>query len=715
MRKNLVYFPVLLLLWQSFPVFAQPGVSAVGVVKKKKESFLHNLTSISTDSAIVFPLARCFESGVSTIHTSITTNDKLTALEKDKAIRSLVYFIEELGNKVAKKRSGIYDIPGDLDAYNSILTALLNDEPFIPLFGSMDPQRSQLMAAVFSQYKESSLFNDIAVYKRLVSSPEFILRFLESKPGFRFADSLLLKTAAYDPMKIIYYLKKNKSNALQNKIRNATDIYLQQMVAFSDHKNASELLPFVTQIAGKRILPEEVLEKRAQPLQYFQLLINTLQESNSAGNGDIFFQQPLRNGIRQKALSFYVNEINELHNATEAVRFASVKDLRPQDIYYIITRGGDELYTSSYLGLYKRLIGHFKEQTADSLFDIVQHDDLRNFIRLAANYNVLADLLQQMSPGRAREILQRFIAGIESDENTALEKAMDIADSFVALNSAPGISEIIQAELQYNLKRCELGSHYLGIRLYSILSGMFDMVKQEGGMKKVWAMLGDYELLKQETLKNKNNEIIQLVLFYGDEDGVASFNNFSKLYTDKNKWEITKNDNWISIRSLSEQPVVIYANRPLDISEEMDLKAQDSLIAFLKDQSLEPTILIHRGHSYHLDKTLRRLTPSARLAILGSCGSYNKSISIASINPDVQVIGSKKMGSKSINDPMIDVINEALINKKDLVWPEIWAALAKRFAKDGAAINIFNEYFPPSNNLGLFVLKLFNYYDRVVN
>jgi hypothetical protein len=108
------------------------------------------------------------------------------------------------------------------------------------------------------------------------------------------------------------------------------------------------------------------------------------------------------------------------------------------------------------------------------------------------------------------------------------------------------------------------------------------------------------------------------------------------------------------------------------------------------------------------------LQPSVKLAILGSCGSYNKAISIASINPDVQVIGSKKTGSKSINDPIIDEINETLLNRKDLLWPEIWKKLAARFGKDEVALSLFNEYFPPSDNLSLFVLKLFNYYNRFV-
>ena len=152
----------------------------------------------------------------------------------------------------------------------------------------------------------------------------------------------------------------------------------------------------------------------------------------------------------------------------------------------------------------------------------------------------------------------------------------------------------------------------------------------------------------------------------------------------------------------------------IDNKDELDLKAQDSLFNFLEQQGIDPTVLMHRGHSYHLENTLKRLTPSVKLAILGSCGGYNSAISIASINPDVQIIGSKKTGAKSINDIIINVINETLENKEDLSWTEIWKKLAARFSKDEFSLNLFNEYIPPGKNVSLFVLKLFNYYNRFV-
>src|SRR5262249_24119711 len=147
---------------------------------------------------------------------------------------------------------------------------------------------------------------------------------------------------------------------------------------------------------------------------------------------------------------------------------------------------------------------------------------------------------------------------------------------------------------------------------------------------------------KRSALQNKNGEIVEMVLFYGDEDGITSFNGFQKLFSGSKKWKVTKNRNWVTIRSNSDEPIVIYANLPLDNNEGLDLQAQDSLVAFMEQQQIEPTVLIHRGHSYHLENTLKRLTPSVKLAILGSCGGYNSAISIATINPDVQIIGSKK-------------------------------------------------------------------------
>ncbi len=711
MRKFTFYIFILFFVLQAkvFKVIAQDSSSPVKALTEERENFLDRFTHISRDSVLIRRLSRAFELQVDSIYTFIKSGALLTDPEKEKAIRSLGYFIKELDKGVAQQKIEMYNVVDALRSYKSLLKAVLSHNSFAEVMKPLGPFRSQLMPMAFMQYSEYPFLDELAVYKRMASSPEFILDFLQSKPGFRYTDSLLVRAAAYDPIKFSRYQGKSPLGDLIHKTKN---IYIQQILSLSGERNAPELLPFVIQIAEDRITPDSVLATRMDVNRYFQLMVTSLLESPKSNDSSSIFLHLLRNGIKQKSLSFYTNDINELHSSADAVRFASVKTLRPEDIYYIITSSADELYTSSYLGLYKRLMEFFKPMSADSLFSIVGYDNFRVFMRLAANYNVLGDFLTRMPVEKSADLLKRFITGIEIDTQNGVEKAMDVADSFTGLGTASDITEMIQRELQSNLNRCQNSQLYFGEQLYGILLQVFGLVKQTDNLNKLWTTLGNYEKLPRTSLLNKYGDITELVLFYGDEDGIASYSNFLKMYNDASKWKIEKNELWTTIRSISDEPVVIYANLPLDEKEELDIKAQDSLVSFLREQSTEPTVLVHRGHSYHLNKTLKWLTPSIKLAILGSCGGYNNVISIASINPDVQIIGSKKTGAKTINDPVIQVINETLMNKSDLYWSEIWDKLSTRFSKDEFSSNLFNEYIPPAKNVSLFVLKLFNYYNR---
>ena len=706
--QQLIFIPVLILLSSSL-LKAQTSSMASKTLREEKEKFIRHLKGVSVDTSINYPLTRFMQNETDRIYTFIA-NSSVPASDKEKATWSLVYFIQNLEKSLSQERFDIYDLPQAVQSYKNVLTALMHNSSFTEAMASVSARRTNLIAAAFNQYDQHSLLDDIGVYKRISNSPEYILQFLENKPNFRYADSLLMIVAANDPNKIRRYLLKGKKH-VREMILSSKNIYIQQIVLLSGERNASELMPFVVQLAEGKLTIDSILQKRTKVLDYYRLLLETVQSSVAADDQPLL-QKILRRGLKEKSLYFFANQINDLHNAADATRFASVKGLRPQELYYIITSCGEELYTSSYLGLYKRLMESFKKSPADSLFELVQYDNFRVFMRMAANYNVLADFLSKMPNDNAVILIRKFISGIEADPNTGLEKAMDIADSFTGHNQE--IADAIQSELQSNLQRCKVSQQFFGVRLYSILLQVFNLVKERNTLNDLWATLGDYETLKRQALLNKDGKIVELVLFYGDDDGVASFNNFQKHYTDTSKWLLTRNESWITIESRTEKPILIYANLPLDEKEELDIRAQDALIAFMNGSSLDPTVLIHRGHSYHLAKTLNRLKPSVKLAILGSCGAYNSAISIATVNPDVQIIGSKKMGSKSINDPIIEEINQDLQSGNDLVWSDIWAKLKTRFGKDEFTQNLFNEYITPGKNVSLFVLKLYNYYNRTV-
>jgi hypothetical protein len=695
-----------------FLMAAQPGNIALAADRLKEEQALSRnfLDTAAMDSNIIYRLKFFIAPETDSIHRAIVDDVSVPVNEKEKAILSVVSFMKELREKMALKKFEIFEIPEALISFKQILNALMHQQTCSDFLLYLSARQSRLMASAFWRYDAYSLLNDIAVYKQVTSAPGYLLQFLEKNPGFRFADSLILQAAAFDALKLQGYLRQNNS-VLNEKIRNHPNIYIRQIVSLAGNRDASDLLPFTVLLAENRITAKEILKQRTDALKYFQLLVNTLKaELNRSPDSSFIFLNLLRNGMKEKSLAFYVNHINEMHSSPDAVRFATIKKLRLEDMYYVITGCEEELFTSSYLGLYHRLMEFFRVQPADSLFRVVQYDNFRIFMRMGANYNTLSDFINCMPYEHAAAILNRFVSGIETDTDTGLERAMDIADSFTGFSADFAIHRLIQNELDSGINRCRSASNYFGVRLYGILTELFDLIKQKDSLNKLWTFLGNHDLLERKPLLNGNNELSELVLFYGDEDGVVSFSSFMRLFIDTLKWQVSINNFWVTIRSISDEPLIIYANLPFDSKKEFDVEAQDSLMAWLDRQSTEPPILVHRGHSYHLSKTLERLQPVVKLAILGSCGGNKNILSVAGISPDAQIIVSKKTGSMLVNDPLIEVINEKLQNKNDLIWADVWEQLDARFSNYAYAKNLFNEYIPPGRNISLFVLKLFNYY-----
>jgi len=154
--------------------------------------------------------------------------------------------------------------------------------------------------------------------------------------------------------------------------------------------------------------------------------------------------------------------------------------------------------------------------------------------------------------------------------------------------------------------------------------------------------------------------------------------------------------------------VLIYANLPLDNSkgDDPDEKAQEHLASYLESHKLKPTIVIHRGHSYHVKYTIKQLPPSARIVILGSCGGYHNLDDVLRTCPDAHIISSKEVGTKSVNEPILRAINEDLRQGKNVEWIPMWKMLAEKFTSVEGKER-FDNYIPPHKNLGALFLKAY--------
>lgn len=636
---------------------------------------------------------------------------KESPAEEVLAINSLRYFLQTLRSSLKQNQYDIYDVPEILEKFPVIADAVIQHKPLRDIMGGFGARRTQLLADAFRQFTEGKRLQQLADIRRVAVGVDNIIPFLERRTDFPYTDTALVYVGELAPMNIVNYITYNNTR-ITDIIRQHKNPVISQLVTLSGNRNAGELAHFAKEMSDGRYTKEELLYLRSSDVNgYYQLLVNSIQENRRIrlAGGPPGMQAALRNALHEKAMAFYIRQINDLHESSGQARFASIQPLRAIDLYYLLTTGEDELYTSSFLGIYKRMMEQLPAGRSDSLMEWVQYDQFRKFIRTCSHYNVLFDFLNNMPESERQSLLSKFIAGIEADVSIGMEEAMDVADAFISLTNDTVTNTMVGQLLDENLQRCRNAEHFFGIRMYNILHQVYEVANDTSARKKLFGKLGNYELLPVESIRDQNEVIHQLVIFYGDADGKASFASFMSLFRDTMRWEVVKHSQWMEICSRNTiQPIRIFANLPLDHEFRLDELAQQALLQYLSGSGIKPGIIIHRGHSYHLPTTLNYLQPYTRLAILGSCGGYKNLLTVVAKSPGAQIVATKQIGSKLINDPMIQELNTQLSQQQDIYWPELWNRLGEQFGKSESTRNLFSEYVPPYRNLSLFVIRLYN-------
>jgi hypothetical protein len=360
-----------------------------------------------------------------------------------------------------------------------------------------------------------------------------------------------------------------------------------------------------------------------------------------------------------------------------------------------------EIYTSSYLKVYERIFQRMKSPNSDSLLMSVGFDHFKKFIKMAANYNTLDNFLKRMEKGNAEILMKAFAGGLE--KTGSLEDAVDVADSYASI-SDPVLKKLILGEVQTNLNQQNKDDNKRGLAIYDLLNNIFLSLDSTSKID-ISAKFGipPIYIVNNNSLKDDKGRIVVQQFFFGDKDGLYSYNQFKSLYNTPG-WKITNKKDWIEVSSTKGVPVIIYANKPLDEKEGLDEKAQANLSDYLSSNGWDASVVIHRGHSYHVNATIRQVDRTTKVVFLGSCGGYQNINKVLENSPYAHIIASKQTGTGAVNGPMIMSITETLRQGKDLNWPEMWKNLGKKL-KDN---NMFEDYVPPYKNLGALFIMAYN-------
>ncbi|WP_207492132.1 hypothetical protein [Aridibaculum aurantiacum] len=633
----------------------------------------------------------------------IELDSTLDANNKIKFLRgvseALASFEVNFRNKAIKHDQ----LPSVIDAYVEAMQLELNGKSILPLIEENDLEVGQVIVRCFPFQKNAGIAEskDLLVLKECIRDPSRIMPVLRANPDVHFADSLIV-IVARTQQEEIYNYAQSTNTSLGRRIHRINDPLVKTISKLATMNTGRLYFPFLDNLYKGKTTIDEIGKSLDDEYKYYRLLVNTqIDYAERMRRRDTpMAMDAVSSMLRKKAIESFINVINGLHDEPDHIRMRKVEPLNAQELYFLCVMGETEIYTSSYLKTYDRIWQRMKTPNSDSLLMSVHFDHFKKFIKVAAGYNTLDDFLRRMPKGNAEILMRSFVNGLEKTGN--LEDAVDVADSYASISDNQ-LRKLIQEEVNKNLTQLK-NADKRGYIIYDLLNNIFSSM-DSGSTVDIAAKFGIPPIynVSNASLKNSGGKIIIQQFFYGDKDGMGVFNNFRNAYRGLG-WKVVEKPEWIEVSSTKGVPVIIYANRALDETKDLDSKAQESLGKYLVANKLDPTVVIHRGHSYYVKSTIEQLAPSAKVVLLGSCGGYHNLHSVLETCPYAHIIASKQVGSGTVNQPMIIEITEQLRQGKDLNWPTLWRGFEKRFVKNP----LFDDYVPPHKNLGALFIMTYN-------
>ncbi len=531
--------------------------------------------------------------------------------------------------------------------------------------------------------------------------PDKALQMLEQYPDVPFADSLVEAVAYNNPNQLYDYAAATRTN-VGRIIHRSSDPLVKAVVSIASSKSGQQYYPFLDEIAAGRITLAEVYDVMEDNLAYYKMLVKmqvSYTERLIKKDTPLAYDKLVAK-LQDRAKNVFIEEINALHDSPDNVRFRILDPMTAQELYYLIVLGEEVIYTSSYKGVYNRMMQRVPSQSGDSLLVSVRFDRFKKFIKLAAGYNKLDEFLQSMPDTNSQRLMMAFVRGLEN--TGTLEDAVDVADSYGSIRN-PLVTRLIDQEIEKNLFQAKSEGERRTIVIYDILQTIFQSSQDSTINISAKLKIPPVYRVDNKELLDDSGRVVQQVFFYGDKDGKDSYANFMTMFTGPD-WKVNRSSQWVEIRSTKGKPIVIFANLPLDYEKGLDSVAQVMLRSYMDAKGFKPSITIHRGHSYWVGSTIRHLAPTSKIVVLGSCGGFHNLDDVLKTCPDAHIISSKEVGTRHVNEPILKAINEDVRQGKNVDWLAMWKDLSAKFPS-GDAKERFDNYVPPHKNLGALFIK----------
>ena len=640
-----------------------------------------------------------------------SNNEKVRYLRNISEV--LLYF------RISKKENEITltQLPALLAAFEKIMKAKVSGKSILPFLQEATYAVAKINTRIFADDIDRSAAEAIIYLKYADQHHDKILQTIAPFAKENFADSLVVVACKTNPVQFYNYAQSDGSTVGRLIHRNM-DKMVMQVAALSKTENALFYFPFLDDLLSERQSIDSIKkyvgdgDKGYDTIGYYKLLVNTAT-AYSRRMGKPFYDTAIAyygaNGLlktlHKKALQHFINPINNLHEENNlAIRMRAIQPLSPTDLYYMMVVGENDIYTSSYKHSFNRMLQMMgPKPKGDSLLLAVNFNQFRKFIKMAANYNRLDTFLKLMPAERSEQLMRAFVSQLENN----LEDAVDVADSYSSISDKK-LQQTMLQNVMANEKEAIANNNGKAKVIYGLLKTIF--LSFDDNTIDLSAQIGIPPIYEvgNKYIQDAKGQIVEQVFFYGDKDGKQFYPPFRNSFSPK-EWKVTEKKEWMEAVSLKGN-VMVFANKPLDNDANLDDTAQIHLAKYMEDKGLKPSVIVHRGHSYWLERTMSRMPGDAKIVVLGSCGGYQNLNEILEINPEAHIISTKEIGTGDINRPILTYINQTFTAGDNLSWRKMWQNLTKSFSTDPSknVRDSWEDYIPPYKNLGAIFLKAYS-------
>ena len=585
-----------------------------------------------------------------------------------------------------------------------------NKGSIVNLYRNINVTKSNLLQNVFEGLLLGDSIKTTNGLREMLHDPYYISSSIQLIQYAAYRDSLLYALANGAPNILARKLADNDTfyTGLVNKSSSMTVKAISRLTMDDLYERT---LPFSLAIFENSINIDSIKKLTLVPQDYYHAFVKEAIRLHISTDPEVhaFLKQPIADLNKKIANHYFIKQINDLHESPDNVRFVSINTLPLSDLYFLLVAGknelviggSDALYTSSFLYVFKKFLKDADKEGLDNFFDDIGYYEFDGFISNISDYGLVDELVNNLSEEKVARLFGKFLAGLPNKQltdNEIILNSMTMAEVLYEIRHHEGIKNYLVGEIDRIQKQPRMQNYFMYQRMYG---GFKDILFN----KDEYTSDNSYDILQVKRLQKQDN-IVQACFYYDDDDASSSFASSTASYNGK-QWDKKDLGNYIVLSSRTGNKMRVYMNKP-NTKQGSD-SSQNEMLKAIEQDGYEITSFIHRGHSYHLMQSLRKMTTSSQFVFLGSCGGYSQVLKVFELNPDVNIIATRSVGSKLINDPLLERINTDMVNNRDINWDILWKEFNIKFQSKQTK-DLFSAYIPPNKYIGVkFIRKVFNY------